>query len=219
MNGQDRSTTLHTKLITTLWDRGDIRSEHIKSAMLGVKREFFIPKLLKLESYIDRPLPIGNGQTISAPHMVAIMAEEMDASPGQKVLEIGSGSGYHAAVVSRSILPGGHLFSIERIGALVKFARRNLDAAGIENVTVIEGDGSLGLTSEAPFDRIYYTCAGPDVPKIVMDQLCDGGKLLAVIGPKYGTQRLIRFTKSGGEVEEEPLSYCVFVPLIGELGY
>lgn len=207
------------RLVKGLWDRGDIRSPEIKSAMLSVKREYFVPKLLKFESYIDRPLPIGNGQTISAPHMVAIMAEEMDASPGQKVLEIGTGSGYHAAVVSRLILPGGKVFSIERIGPLVDFARRNIEKAGIGNVEVIEGDGSLGYAKEGPYDRIYYTCAAPSIPDVVMAQLTEGGILLSVEGPKHGTQRLIRYVKKRGKVKGEILNFCVFVPLIGELGY
>jgi protein-L-isoaspartate(D-aspartate) O-methyltransferase len=209
----------HSRLINALWDRGDIRSDKVRMAMLEVKREYFVPKLLKWDAYMDRPLPIGNGQTISAPHMVAIMAEEMEAMPGQKVLEIGSGSGYHAAVISRLILPDGHVFSVERIGPLADFARNNIMASGIENVTIIEGDGSVGLEEHAPYDRIYYTCAAPDVPDKVMKQLSDGGKLLAVIGPKHGTQRLIRLTKDGGKIIRELLSFCVFVPLIGELGY
>jgi protein-L-isoaspartate(D-aspartate) O-methyltransferase len=218
IDGEPSETPLK-RLVFRLWDRGDIRSQKVKEAMLSVKREHFVPKMLKFESYIDRPLPIGKGQTISAPHMVAIMAEKMDALPGQKVLEIGTGSGYHAAVVSRLIRPGGEVFSIERIGSLVEFARRNIEKAGIENVVVIEGDGSVGLTEESPFDRIYYTCAAPDVPDMVMDQLSEDGILLAVEGPKYGTQRLIKYVKKSGKVRGETLNFCVFVPLIGELGY
>jgi protein-L-isoaspartate(D-aspartate) O-methyltransferase len=219
MKGREPSDTSLRRLVNGLWDRGDIRTQKVKKAMLSVRREHFVPKLIRFESYIDRPLPIGNGQTISAPHMVAIMAEEMDAYPGQKVLEIGTGSGYHAAVVSRLILPGGKVFSVERIGSLVEFARRNIEKAGIENVKVIECDGSLGLAEEGPFDRIYYTCAAPNVPEMVMEQLSEDGILLAVEGPKYGTQRLIRYKKKGDEVKSETLNFCVFVPLIGKLGY
>jgi protein-L-isoaspartate(D-aspartate) O-methyltransferase len=219
MRSESEPGRSHQRLVENLWERGDIRSPQVREAMLLINREIFIPRMFKWESYSDRPLPIGNGQTISAPHMVAIMAEEMEADPGQKILEIGSGSGYHAAVVSRLILPGGHLYTIERIGALVRFARRNISEAGINNVTVIEGDGSVGLPSEAPFDRIYYTCAAPLVPNVVMEQLADGGMILAVIGPKHGTQRLIRMIKESGRVRKESLSFCVFVPLIGELGY
>ncbi|MGA1820175.1 MAG: protein-L-isoaspartate O-methyltransferase family protein, partial [Thermoplasmatota archaeon] len=143
----------------------------------------------------------------------------LDARPGQKVLEIGTGSGYHAAVVSRLILPGGRVYSVERVGPLVKFAQNNLEKAGIDNVTVVEGDGSVGLPEHAPFDRIYYTCAAPDVPEKVVDQLVEGGSILAVIGPKSGVQRLVLMRKTAGRLESENLTHCVFVPLIGELGY
>ena len=206
-------------LVNELYSRGDIRSQGVRSAMLSVPREHFVPALLKRESYLDRPLPIGKGQTISAPHMVAIMADEMDAGPGQKVLEIGTGSGYHAAVVSRLIVPGGHVYTVERLGSLVRSSRENLSRAGIDNVTVVEGDGSIGFPDSAPYDRIYYTCAAPDVPSTVLEQLAEGGLILAVVGPKSGVQRLVRLRKKGGRMIEERLTHCVFVPLIGELGY
>lgn len=206
-------------LVEELFLRGDIRTTEVRSAMLSVPRELFVPTFIRFEAYNDRPLPIGRGQTISAPHMVAIMAEEMDAGPGQKVLEIGTGSGYHAAVVSRLVQPGGHVFTVERIGDLVLEARTNLSRAGIENVTVFDGDGSIGLPEHAPFDRIYYTCAAPDIPGSVLRQLADGGFLLGVVGPMNGVQRLIRIKKKDGTVSKEQLTHCVFVPLIGKEGY
>jgi protein-L-isoaspartate(D-aspartate) O-methyltransferase len=206
-------------LIKDLKDEGIIESPEVESAMLAVPRELFIDTPMRTGAYWDRPLPIGSGQTISAPHMVAIMAEALMCQKGDKVLEIGSGSGYHAAVISHLVGPDGHVFSIERIPDLVSLARRNICEAGITNVTIIEGDGSLGDQENAPFDRIYYTCAAPDVPERVMDQLAGNGILLGVVGPNGGVQRLIRYRKSEGRVVEEKLTHCVFVPLIGELGY
>ncbi|MBN1539951.1 MAG: protein-L-isoaspartate(D-aspartate) O-methyltransferase [Candidatus Thermoplasmatota archaeon] len=219
MNADRKYQQQRSMLVEELYSRGDIRSPEVRSAMLSVPRELFIPNFIRFEAYIDRPLPIGRGQTISAPHMVAIMAEEMNAGPGQKVLEIGTGSGYHAAVVSRLIRPGGHVFTVERIGDLAREARKNLSRAGMENVTVIEGDGSIGLPEQAPFDRIYYTCAAPDIPGSVLEQLADGGSLLGVVGPMSGVQGLVRLKKKDGMISEEQLTRCVFVPLIGEKGY
>ncbi|MBN1539112.1 MAG: protein-L-isoaspartate(D-aspartate) O-methyltransferase [Candidatus Thermoplasmatota archaeon] len=207
------------RLVNDLKEEGIIRSRKVKDAMLAVNRELFMDIPLKTCAYLDRPLPIGSGQTISAPHMVAIMAEELLCKEGNRVLEIGSGSGYHAAVVSHLVGPEGHVYSIERVHELAMCAERNIDEAGIGNITIIEGDGSLGYPEKAPYDRIYYTCAAPEIPDRVMDQLADGGILLGVVGPSGGVQRLIRYTKEGERVKEERLTRCVFVPLIGELGY
>jgi protein-L-isoaspartate(D-aspartate) O-methyltransferase len=113
----------------------------------------------------------------------------------------------------------GHVFTVERIPSLVKWGRENLRKAGIDNVTFVEGDGSTGYREGSPYDRIYYTCAAPNVPEVVLDQLKDGGIILGIVGPKHGVQRLMRYTKVGGKVDKEGLTRCVFVPLIGEMGY
>jgi len=207
------------RLVNDLKEEGIIRSRRVEEAILAVNRELFTDTPLKTCAYLDRPLPIGGGQTISAPHMVAIMAEEMLCKEGDRVLEIGSGSGYHAAVVSRLVGPEGHVYSVERVHELAVRAERNINEANIGNITIIEGDGSLGYPEKAPYDRIYYTCAAPEIPDLVMDQLARGGILLGVVGPIGSVQRLIRYTKEGGRVKEEKLTRCVFVPLIGELGY
>ncbi|MFO8051547.1 MAG: protein-L-isoaspartate O-methyltransferase, partial [Thermoplasmatota archaeon] len=138
---------------------------------------------------------------------------------GMRIMEIGIGSGYHAAVTSRLVGDDGWVYTVERIGKLVMKARRNLSEAGIQNVTVVEGDGSIGIPQEAPYDRIYYTCAAPDVPDIIKNQVKDGGMILAPVGPKQGTQRLMRLTREDDIFEEERLTYCMFVPLVGEKGY
>lgn len=206
-------------LIENLVHEGLIKNDVVRMAFNEVHREFFVPEGLRRAANDDRPLPIGNGQTISAPHMVAIMSEELLLRSGMKVLEIGTGSGYHAAVTSRIVGEEGSVHTIERVHSLYMSALRNISETGIENVFVHEGDGSKGYPPNSPYDRIYYTCGAPDIPGMVFDQVKDGGMILAPIGPKHGTQRLTRFTRRGEEMEIEKLTYCVFVPLIGELGY
>ena len=207
------------ELVRYLKRRGLIVTEEVERAFREVDRAHFTSGSPLIGSYGDHPLPIGEGQTISAPHMVAIMAEALRCEPGNRVLEIGTGSGYHAAVVSRLVSPGGHVYTVERISSLVKKAQRNIDMAGIGNIIVVGGDGSRGLVEHSPYDRIYYTCAAPKVPDMVIKQLAEGGILLAVVGPKRGAQMLERYHKGSGGVTKEDLTGCVFVPLIGEYGY
>jgi len=139
-------------------------SEVVLQAMVQVKRHLFVPPQLIDQAYGDYPLPIGEGQTISAPHMVAMMCAYLELKRGEKVLEIGAGSGYHAAVIAELIGEEGRIYSIERIEWLVEFSSENLKNAGYKNVTVILGDGTLGLPEHAPYDKISVTCAAPDVP-------------------------------------------------------
>jgi len=208
------------QLADHLLKQGEIRTEKVYSAFTTVERDLFVPSPLKGQAYMDRPLPIGKNQTISAPHMVAIMSEELELQEGMKVLEIGGGSGYHAAIVGRLIGATGKVFSIERIDTLADRARRSLIEAGIDNVEMVTGDGSVGYQKEAPYDRIYYTCAAPNLPDIVKDQLKDDGMILCVEGEPYSTQRLVRYRKNlKGKWEIETLTYCIFVPLIGEKGH
>ncbi len=207
------------RLVDSLVRRGYVSSKAVEKAMRRVPREEFLPQDLKDEAYVDTPLPIGEGQTISAPHMVAIMAEQLDLSPGQKVLEIGSGSGYHAAVCAELIAPDGHIYTIERIPSLATFAEDNLKRTGYANlVTVIFGDGSKGLPEKAPFDRIFVAAGAPDIPTPLTDQLADGGKLILPVGGRY-YQDLIKVERKGKKLVKENMGGCVFVPLIGEHGY
>ncbi len=214
-----RGVSRNDGLVNYLREEGVVRSRTVENAMRAVDRIHFVPERLSDDAYGDHPLQIGWGQTISAPHMVAIMVEELKANKGHKVLEIGTGSGYHAAVVANLVGAKGHVCSIEVVPELASIARENLERSGTGNVTVIEGDGSVGLPDKAPFDRIYYTCAAPSVPRLVLDQLGGDGIALGVVGPKYSTQRLIRFTRTGDTFKEEPLTYCIFVPLVGRLGH
>lgn len=206
-------------LVDGLVRRGYIVTPAVDRAMRRVPREEFVLERLKDDAYVDTPLPIGAGQTISAPHMVAIMAEKLDLQPGHKVLEVGAGSGYHAAVVAEVVAPDGHVFTIERVEVLARFAEDNLVRTGYGGaVTVIVGDGSAGLPEKAPFDRIFVACGAPDVPAPLAEQLAEGGKLLVPVGGRM-YQDLIRVEKKGGHLRKENHGGCVFVPLIGEFGY
>jgi protein-L-isoaspartate(D-aspartate) O-methyltransferase len=191
-------------------------NDRVVEAMSRVPRELFVPERLKTEAYYDMPVPIGYGQTISAPHMVAIMCEILDLQKGMKVLEVGGGSGYHAAVMADLVGPEGHVYSMERFPELAAWARENLQKAGITNVTVVEGDGSLGLPEHAPFDRISVAATAPSVPEPLKQQLRPGGKLVIPVG--IGYQELILVTRKNGFVTEEKMGVA-FVPLVGKYGF
>ena len=195
--------------------RGRI-SDRVIQAMARVPREIFVPEHLRSHAYDDTPLPIGNGQTISAPHMVAIMCDLLDLQPEMTVLEVGGGSGYHAAVMAQIIGPKGHVYSVERIHELAERAKKNLDMAGIFNVTMVEGDGSSGLSDHAPYDRISVAATAPAVPEPIKEQLKRGGKLVIPVG--VANQELLLVTRKNGFAIEEKMA-VVFVPLIGEHGF
>ncbi|MBS7633381.1 protein-L-isoaspartate O-methyltransferase, partial [Candidatus Bathyarchaeota archaeon] len=178
-------------------------------------------------SAVDTPLPIGYGQTASAPHMVSIMNEALMLETGHKVLEIGAGSGWHAATVAEIIAPSsaprtehGHVYTVEIVQELADFARRNIMKAGYgDRVTIICGDGSLGHSEKAPYDRIFVTAAAPEIPKPLIDQLKPGGIMLVPVGNVSLFQNLLRLTKgSDGKVREENLGGVAFVPLTGRYG-
>ena len=202
------------ELIEKLERQGYIRSKKVKDAMLKTPRELFVGDK-KRYAYTDSPLDIGFGQTISAPHMVAVMVEELEVDETHVVLEIGTGSGYHAAVVANIVK---EVYSIERIPELAEFARNNLKKAGYEKkVKVFVGDGTLGLPNYAPFDRIYITAATPEIPEPLIKQLKDDGILIAPVGK--GVQTLVKLRKRGKKIEIENLMGCVFVPLVGRYGF
>lgn len=204
-------------LIEKLKKEGRIISPVVEDAFKKIPRERFVPSHLKYQAYDDRPLDIGHGQTISAPHMVAIMVEALDIHKGQKILEIGAGSGYHAAIVSRLVGDQGEVYSIERLPALAKLAQQHLNDAQISNVSVVIGDGSVGLKEYASYDRIYVTCSAPSTPKILFDQLNETGKLLIPVGGMMA--QLLLFEKKGDEIFRRDLGGCAFVPLVGKYGY
>lgn len=205
------------RLVNALKRQRRIITDKVEKAFLEIPRELFIPDSLKKHSYFDSPLEIGHGQTISAPHMVAIMCEALDIQEGEKILEIGAGSGYHAAIVSKLVGDNGHIYSIERISFLVKQAKRNIQSARIENVTVVKGDGSEGYVDCAPYNSIYVTCAAPELPQPLIDQLKDPGKLLIPVGKMICD--LILVEKKEKNIIKHNLGGCAFVPLIGKHGY
>lgn len=191
-------------------------SDRVVEAMSRVPRELFVPDELRPMAYEDRPLPIGHGQTISAPHMVAIMCDLLDLHEGMKVLEVGGGCGYHAAVMAELVGPSGHVYSVERIPELVEMARRNLERAGYRNVSMILGDGTLGYSEQAPYDRISVAASAPDIPEPLKEQLRPGGRMVIPVG-SY-SQDLLVATKNH-EIRVERAMGVIFVPLIGEHGF
>ncbi|MFH1013620.1 MAG: protein-L-isoaspartate O-methyltransferase [Thermoplasmatota archaeon] len=205
------------RLVTNLCREGYIKTERVKQAFLTVPREAFIPDSLKNYAYVDTPLDIGQGQTISAPHMVAIMCESLDLKDDQKILEVGTGSGYHAAIVAQLVGETGHVYTIERFESLAKKAKENLKQIRCTNVIVEVGDGSCGLPLYQPYDCIYVTCAAPYIPQPLLDQLRDPGKLLVPIGGIYCELTLLE--KEKGKTELHHLGGCVFVPLVGKYGH
>ncbi len=207
-------------LVKRLRDQGYIKTDRVQRAMLKVPREEFLPPEKIPYAYIDQPLPIGKGQTISAPHMVAIICEQLDLTEGLKVLEIGTGYGYNAAVVAECIGSEGHLYTIERLDSLAEKAEDNLKRTGFDNVTVILGDGTLGYSDKAPYDRIYGTASAPKVPGTLKKQLKIGGRLLIPVGLDDFFQELVCVMKvTEDEYKSQKLGGVRFVPMIGEHGW
>ena len=184
--------------------------------MLLVDRKDFVPENEKDYSYYDEPLPIGYGQTISAPHMVAIMLELLDVKEGMNVLEIGTGSGYNAAILSILVGQRGRVVTVERIEPLYKRAKKVLSK--YKNVICVLGDGSMGCGIYAPYDRIIVTCGAPDIPKPLLEQLKDGGKMVIPVGGRY-FQSLWVVEKVGKEIKRKYEGEVLFVPLVGEHGF
>ena len=199
---------------TQLIVRG-IKDPHVLDAMNKVPRHFFMPEALRERAYEDVALPIGEGQTISQPYMVAVMTELLELGGDEKVLEIGTGSGYQAALLSELAR---EVFTIERVPVLADESRTRLAGLGYNNVTVIAGDGSKGLEDQAPFNRIIITAAAPELPEIIVKQLEEDGIIVAPVGERF-SQVLIKGRKKKGVLAEEFHTACIFVPLIGEYGW
>lgn len=186
------------------------------SAMQAVPRHEFVPIALQNSAYEDGPLPIGEGQTISQPYIVALMTQSAELTADSKVLEIGTGSGYQAAILS---LIAKEIYSIERVPLLAEHAEKVLKRLHYQNVHLKVGDGSLGWSEMAPFDAILVTAGAPVVPQSLLSQLVENGRLIIPVGDEFG-QRLLRYRKgTGGQFVIEPLEYVRFVPLIGQEGW
>lgn len=193
-----------------------IRDERVLQAMAAVPRETFVPESQRNDAYEDEALPIGVGQTISQPYMVARMTELLHVRPGDRILEIGTGSGYQAAILAWL---GARVTSYERQATLIPDARARIDAVGLGDAVEIRlADGSLGDRVGAPWDGIIVTAAAPAIAPELRDQLADGGRLVIPVGPR-DRQILTVVTRHGDEWTEEPDGACVFVPLIGKGGF
>ena len=204
-------------LVTRQVEARGVRDPLVLAAMRAVRRELFVPESLRDEAYSDTPLPIGSGQTISQPYIVAFMIEALALRGGEKVLEIGAGSGYAAAVVAEIAR---EVFTIERIGQLAEKAAANLAQAGCDNVYVRHADGTEGWSDEAPFDAILVSAGAPDVPKSLMRQLKIGARMVVPVGADPRSQELIRITRvDDDEYEREDIADVRFVPLIGKEGW
>jgi protein-L-isoaspartate(D-aspartate) O-methyltransferase len=181
-----------------------------------VPRHLFVPEQYRNAAYADRPLPIGSGQTISQPYIVALMTAKLNIKPGDKVLEIGTGSGYQAAVLSE-ITP--HVFSVEILEPLARKAKRRLSELGYDVITVRIGDGYYGFKEHAPFDGIIVTCAAGHIPPPLLNQLKKGGTMVVPIGGVFEVQRLTLVTKDEqGEITTKALMPVRFVPMTGKIG-
>lgn len=211
------------ELVRYLKSVGVIKSSIVEEAFLTVPREHYVPEPLKHYAYNDTPLPIGFNQTISAPHMVAIMTEELEVKPGHKVLEIGTGSGYQASIlayiVSRKM---GHVYTIERIPELAQNALLNISRAIphlSDYITICVGDGTKGLREFAPFDRIIVTAAAPKIPEPLIEQLSPGGIMVIPVGTRYEQILQVVAKDEDGRVSIRSSIPCIFVPLVGEHGW
>lgn len=207
---KQRQQMIETQLIP----RG-ISDKLVLDAMRKVPRHKFVPKELEYAAYDDCALPIGEDQTISQPYMVAIMTEKLGLKGGEKILEIGTGSGYQSAILAEI---ASEVYSIERVPSLAEMANNTLDKLGYKNITVITGDGTEGFKEKAPFDGIIVTAGAPDLPKPLTEQLAEGGTLVIPIGDIY-SQTLTIATKHMGKIDIEGSIGCVFVSLIGKHGW
>jgi len=192
-----------------------VEDERVLEAMLKVPRHLFVPNNLRERAYDDSPLPIGDGQTISQPYMVAWMTELLGLKGSDRVLEVGTGSGYQAAILCELAQ---EVFSVEKYPSLASQAEERLRTLGYRNIKVRVGDGTLGWPEEAPFDGIIVTAGSPSVPQPLLEQLADGGRLVIPVGSS-GMQMLNLIQRKGNEYLTSEEGTCVFVPLVGKHGW
>jgi protein-L-isoaspartate(D-aspartate) O-methyltransferase len=192
-----------------------ISDDRVLSAMREVPRHEFVPERVRALAYEDRALLLGHGQTISQPYMVALMLELLELGGEERVLEVGAGSGYQAALLARL---ASSVDTVELVGALALLARENLARTGVHDVRVHQADGSLGLPERAPFDAVIVAAGAPEIPNAYLSQLSEGGRLVIPVGPRMG-QTLTRVVRKGDAYQTERLFGCAFVPLLGKHGW
>ena len=203
-------------MVERLRDHYQIRDQKVLHAMRAVPRHLFVPEALQSRAYGDHALPISASQTISQPYIVACMTELLEVDANSRVLEIGAGSGYQTAVLSKV---AGQVYAIERIGDLARQAQARIRELGIYNATVKCFDGTLGWAANAPYDAILVAAGGPTVPQPLVTQLKTGGRLVVPVGESREQQRLIRVIKTETGSKREDHGACAFVPLIGQHGW
>jgi len=206
------------KLIEGIKNLEYLKSKKIEDAIRKIKREFFVPATLKHLAYRDFPISIGFNQTISQPSTVVAMTEALEVKEGEKILEIGTGSGWQSAILSHLVGDKGKVYTIEIVEELAKFAEANFKKLGIKNVEVFVKDGSLGLKEKAPFDKIIVTAACHDIPKPLLEQLKVNGVMVLPIGNLY-LQEMYVVKKLKDKIEKTPIGSFMFVPLIGKYGF
>ncbi|NOZ19715.1 MAG: protein-L-isoaspartate(D-aspartate) O-methyltransferase [Planctomycetes bacterium] len=204
---------LRMEMVDQLVYEYGIKDKRVIEAMRKVPRHKLVPLDMRPHAYEDRPLPIGEGQTISQPYIVALMTQLLDLKGGEKVLEVGTGSGYQAAVLAEIV---GHVYTIEIVEPLAKRAEKDLKELGYKNITVKCGDGYQGWKEHAPFDAVIVTAAPEHVPQPLIDQLKEGGRLVIPVGPQWVGQDIVRLTKTKDGVKEEKVLAVRFVPMTGE---
>lgn len=217
MNPSEESLEyLREKMVTEQLLGRDIKDKKVLSAFMKVPRHRFVDPAMYQEAYCDFPLSIGKDQTISQPYIVALMVQLLGVIKNDKVLEIGTGSGYETAMLAEL---AANVFSIERIGELAAKAKKILEEFSYKDIHIKIDDGTLGWEEFTPFDKIIVTASAPDVPKPLLDQLSLGGKMVIPIGPR-STQRLILLEKTeAGQILKKDICGCIFVPLIGRYGW
>ena len=206
---------LRLRMVRELAARG-ITDGRVLDAMSRVPRHLFVPEGLRSRAYEDCPLPIGYGQTISQPSTVALMSQMLETSPGMRVLEVGTGSGYQAAVLAAM---GCTVYTVERLKELYQSARALLQQLDLRAIHMQRSDGTLGMPAAAPFDRIIVTAGGPQIPRPLLEQLAVDGIMLIPVGARPRTQRLMRIMRRQGRLCSEDLGPAVFVDLVGDHGW
>lgn len=211
----DKYTAARHRMVERHLNGRGIRNQRLLEAFRRVPRERFVPPEHADEAYADHPVPIGYGQTISQPYIVALMIEQLDPQPRDKILDVGAGSGYQTAILAQLCR---HVYALERLDELTEQAVNTLGSMNIDNVSVCTGDGTLGWPEEAPFDGIICGAAAPEIPDPWLQQLADGGRIVVPVGGP-GAQSLLRLEKRGEELLREHVCDVRFVKLIGKSGW